>query len=82
MSTLLPSGDQSQRRELRSKLCWCPVNTFMQRFCGAYGRMSHARIVLSCTAATLHQHVQAGCTMLPLPLKPAALHMEKWQQGL
>ena len=37
--TRLPSGDQSQRRSVRSKLCWCPVNTFMHlRGCGGGGR--------------------------------------------
>lgn len=82
-STLLPSGDQSQRRELRSKLCWCPVNTFMQRFCGAYGRISQALIVLSCTSATLRQHVQAERAMLPLPYEAQrASHMEERQQSV
>ena len=36
-----------------------PTNTFTQRFAGAYGRMSHARSVLSCA----HR-----CTALLKPL--------------
>jgi hypothetical protein len=54
--TLLPSGDQSHLSGFFSKLCTCPVNTFTQRLAGAYGRMSHARSVLSCAQG--HKYVK------------------------
>ena len=48
ISTLVPSWDQEHLRRLRSKLCWCPAMTFMQRLAGAKGRRSHTRRELSC----------------------------------
>ena len=43
------SGDQSHLSRFFSKLCWCPVNTFVHRLAGAYGLRSHILSVLSCT---------------------------------
>ena len=46
----MPSWDQAHLSRLRSKLCWCPASTFMQRLAGAKGRRSHTRRELSCQA--------------------------------
>lgn len=62
--TLLPSGDQSHLSGFFSNVWLCPTNTFTQRFAGAYGRMSHARSVLSCA----HR-----CTALLKPLTSVRL---------
>ena len=67
-STLVPSWDQEHLRRLRSKLCWCPAMTFMQRLAGAKGRRSQTRRELSCqgplgSACTACALLRTGCCL-------------------
>ena len=64
--TLPPSGDQSQRRRLRSKPCWCPTKISVQRSAGAKGCMSHILRVLS--AELVRRWVPSGLIRMPVML--------------
>mmetsp|Transcript_6200 Transcript_6200/g.13515 ORF Transcript_6200/g.13515 Transcript_6200/m.13515 type:complete len:208 (-) Transcript_6200:519-1142(-) len=62
--TSWPSVDQAQRSRIFSKLWTWPVNTLTQRFCGANGRMSHTRSVLS--IAFDSRWLPSGLTLRPV----------------
>mmetsp|Transcript_1901 Transcript_1901/g.2957 ORF Transcript_1901/g.2957 Transcript_1901/m.2957 type:complete len:250 (+) Transcript_1901:605-1354(+) len=70
---LVPSFDQLHRSKSFSKLCMWPVMIFTQRFAGAYGRMSHTRIVLS--MELLSKWLPSGLRAMPVTVSEWPLHV-------